>query len=57
MNWLIYVGGFPIFQFLIMYVFSILGGGKGFRVKGVTAVWFCGGTLLTWIWICWKFIR
>ncbi len=60
MNWLIYIGGGLVVNIFSYYFIAFLGRQK-ISFKGTDPChdgWFMMlGTLLAWIWICWKFIR
>lgn len=57
MNWFIYIGGFfltvpLVFVFFNQFTSTMSDGQKNFAVSTIFIAW-----LLSWIWICWRFIK
>lgn len=56
MNWLIYIGGFPLFAAFLIFATIRLMGKPGFELRGQNFWIFFISSLMTWIWICKRFL-
>ncbi len=57
MNWLVYIGGGIVFLSVFARIMKVRYTTESKQLAGFVALVFIISVILTWIWICWKFIR